>query len=558
MKKLILTLILALSLVSGAAVAGDNLPTDQSNTNSFDIKQNEIRNKTLLDSVTGLLSFSGVQSSYEPGESAEVEVEAQVTQTFDTEGAEKIVNIYKCADSSCDTPPPISSSSEDQCSSEEWYLDYDDCIAHHSDTVPFSYTQQEGTTWTWDVDFDAPNDEATYMLVGYIHKNGFVTDVSEEKFRVEASEPEPEPEPNVREVDGNIPVTVENGQITATPEFSNVGDGDMQDSDIVEMQVRPENTGLLSFFGQTGKQLSYVSSGTGTCDSDTPENVHKEFRLDSRDSREISLSTSTDNVEGGERYDVWIVTREECGGARADPYGGGVIADTVFVEAANPDGDEVKGDDDLCPKTAGSKADGCPVEPRIEQASQDIQIEVTDSTVTSKITLLNTADEAEGIDGVLNPDEGDMKEPNIIEMQVRPQNTGLLSTATSTGVQDVCDPEYPENVHKPLQIAAGETLDVTLTTELSELESGQVYDVWIVTRQECGGGPSDPYGTGVKAGNFEYQETGTTSEICGNGVDDDVDGKVDEDCGNGLPVVPIAAGILLVLAGGAYYLYDES
>lgn len=315
----------------------------------------------------------------------------------------------------------------------------------------------------------------------------------------------------------------------------------MTSSDIIEMQVRPANSGLLSF----------ISREEGTCDPDTPENVHKEFILDSGDSREIPLSTSTSNIDRGEEYDIWIVTRQECGGDRAEPYGSGVIADTVFVEDIDSDGDGIKDSNDVCPETPGSKDDGCPVEPEIRLGSQDIELSVTESNVKTDFAFTNVA---EGSDGLLNPDEGDMEKTHIVEMQVVPAGTGLLSV-TSSSRQKTCDADYPQNVHKEYQIAQGETLDITLQTSLDNLDEGEKYDVWIVTRQECGGGPAGAYPTGDKVGSFTYSAEEPT-EICGNGKDDDGDGEVDENCGNDLPVIPIigAFGLSLVVIGGVYRL----
>lgn len=413
-----------------------------------------------------------------------------------------MIDVYKCADSSCDTPPPIDSSSEDQCDQKEWSPDYDDCIAKYEDEASYSAEIAAGTEWNLGATFDGFQDEGHYAVVGYIFhpdEGGIVTDTPESTFEVKdsstsdpESSPNSDPEPDVREVDGDIPVEVENGEITARPEFTNVGDGDMEDSDIVEMQVRPEGTGLLNF-------LSW-SSPQRTCDSDHPENVHKEFQLDAGDTEEIPLSTSTDNVAKGAWYDVWIVTREDCGGDRADPYGGGVIADSVYVE------------EDL-------------QEPTIRLGSEDIEVQATEEEVRTEFSLENVGDK-------------DMQDTDIVEMQVRPRGEGMLNTVTSTSPQRTCDTSHPENVHREYQIGGGEETDISLSTSRDNLEKGKTYDVWIITREECDGGPAQPYGTGTIADTVKLSSSSETG-----GGDND---------GDELPTILIAAGVILVIGGVLY------
>lgn len=301
---------------------------DQTDTSKYGIEQSEGEQAGILDSLGGLLAFSGVQDTYQPSEEISVEITADAKTSYSTDNAVKVVEIYKCADSSCETPPPIDSSSEDQCSSEEWAPDYDDCIAKNADSIDFSFTVDSGEGWNWETTFSGLADESEYILVGYVWTSdqGIVTDVSKQQFTVQSSTSGgtggTSGDVDVREVDGDIPVTVENGEISAEVELTNVGSKGMSGSNIVEMQVRPQGSGLLSTF--VGPQE--------TCDSTHPENVHKQFSLDAGDTETATLSTSTGNVESGEIYDVWIVTRSECGGGPVDPYGTGVVADTVLVE----------------------------------------------------------------------------------------------------------------------------------------------------------------------------------------------------------------------------------
>lgn len=474
-----------LFIVSSGTAVGENLPVDQKDTNNLDIDQGELKEKGLLDRFTNLLSFSGVQSTYEPGETMDLKVEAEAVEDFNADGSSRIVNVYKCADSSCDTSPPIDSSSEDKCSREEWWPEYDDCISYDSETTNFDYEVSEGSTWTWRPEFNAPEDEAHYMLVGYIHKDGFVTDVSEEKFTVESTEPEPEPEPKI--IENGVSIGKTSNTISATIDLENTGDRDMTESHIVEMQVRPQGSGLLS----------YVSSHEDTCDPDHPENVHKDFRLDSGDSEEISLSTNVDNLEKGENYDVWVITRSSCHedgeNDPVEPFGTGYKADTLYLEE-DP-------------------------EPNVEQASEDIEVSVGNGDITSQLSFINNGD-------------GDMQESDIVEMQVRPRGEGIMSFATGTSPQKTCESSHPENVYREFQIKAGETVGINLSTDRENLEDGK-YDVWIITREECGGGPVQPYGTGRIADTIEISSD-----------DDD----------NDLPLLPIGAAVGAVLVfGGVYY-----
>ena len=75
---------------------------------------------------------------------------------------------------------------------------------------------------------------------------------------------------------------------------------DMVDTYILEMQVRPK--GLLP--------LAFVSDQLA-CDSDHPENVHKEFRLSAGEQETIELEVSETVLDEGE-YDVYFMTRHKC------------------------------------------------------------------------------------------------------------------------------------------------------------------------------------------------------------------------------------------------------
>jgi len=135
--------------------------------------------------------------------------------------------------------------------------------------------------------------------------------------------PESEPEdPSSQEVDaiGSPRLSFEDGTVSTTVSFKNKG-GAMPDSDIVEMQVRPAGETPLSF-----------SSTQQVCDPSHPENVHKEYQLDSGEKASTTLSTSA--LEKGQEYRVYLLTREGCAGEvegnnKVEPYYNSVIAGTV-------------------------------------------------------------------------------------------------------------------------------------------------------------------------------------------------------------------------------------
>jgi len=112
----------------------------------------------------------------------------------------------------------------------------------------------------------------------------------------------------------------ESGVIETQVFFKNKG-GPMTESNIVEMQVKPE-----------GESFSF-SDTQKTCDISEPQNVHKEFKLDSGE--RASTVLSTDEITEPGEYDVYLLTRTECyPNDEADPYGYGeqVLAGTVTIE----------------------------------------------------------------------------------------------------------------------------------------------------------------------------------------------------------------------------------
>ena len=117
-------------------------------------------------------------------------------------------------------------------------------------------------------------------------------------------------------------VAVSGTQVRTSLAFKNDG-GDMKRAWSVEMQVRPKGGNLLS--------IADVDDTEELCDPSHPENVHKDFFLTAGQDINIDLTTT---VEGGQEYDVWLVTGTACaneGGEPAGPYPSGTLVDTVCV-----------------------------------------------------------------------------------------------------------------------------------------------------------------------------------------------------------------------------------
>lgn len=124
-------------------------------------------------------------------------------------------------------------------------------------------------------------------------------------------------------------VSVSNGQVVGTVALENTGAA-MQSNAIVEMQVRPEGASPLSFVG-----------GQQACDPGFPENVHKEFRLGSGESRTIELVSEP---EPDRRYDIYMLTQEGCfdeaESGPLDPYNNGIrVASDVCVGTCDDERD---------------------------------------------------------------------------------------------------------------------------------------------------------------------------------------------------------------------------
>lgn len=118
---------------------------------------------------------------------------------------------------------------------------------------------------------------------------------------------------------GRPSLSFDNGTVSATITFENTG-GDMTQEDIVEMQVRPQGMNpLSSAFGDTVE----------VCDENYPGNVHRTFQLDKGEQATTTLST--DAVEKGGKYTVYMLTRDGCypDNERVEPIANSIQAGTV-------------------------------------------------------------------------------------------------------------------------------------------------------------------------------------------------------------------------------------
>lgn len=435
------TVLFAVLMITGMGVAaGETLQPEKATTVNDNIQFGEVQNTTFFDRLSlAFLSVTGPDNP-NPGETYEFTAEVEAKETFDMNNKIMIVEFYRCVDSGCDDG------------------DSDTFLEAKRDpfNADFTWTIPEGDRVNWDVDYTVPNEEGYYAAVAYVTDRDYniYTESPKKVFTVGSPGDTTSPEEDLSLYQTpSFTVDEEENTVTGTLGIQNKG-GDMPDSDIVEMQVRP--------YGET--PLSFTEDVADTCDEDFPNNVHKEYRLDSGDSREISLTTQGD-LQDGEAYTVYFLTREGCSpnNEHVEPIDNSYNAGTVTLDDVSP------------PETE---------DPDVVQVSKPT-LTAANGTVSTKVHFKNKG--------------GAMQESNIVEMQVRPSGTGPLAFSSTTGV---CDPEYPENVHKEFKLGAGESASTTLTT--SEIEPDTEYTVYLLTRTGCA--PSDraqPYENSVRAGTFE-------------------------------------------------------
>lgn len=131
-----------------------------------------------------------------------------------------------------------------------------------------------------------------------------------------------------------------------------------------------------------------------------------------------------------------------------------------------------------------------------------------------------------------------MTDNNIVEMQVRPEGEVPLAFSST---QEVCDENYPENVHKEFLLESGETASTTLSTDVVS-EPG-TYDVYVLTRNGCypDNDRVDPYPNSKKAGQVTIEAGTDGNRTAGFGSVQPASG--------GLPLLPIGLFAVLVSLG---------
>jgi len=430
-------------------------PEKSINMESENIEISEGKNLTVIDSILNslsLLSSVDAPDQTSPGSTIDFSLDVEAQQSFHMDGTFNIVEIYKCQDSSCDNGELVEAESE----ANSW-----------------DYTLEQGVGFNWNTEYTVPQEEGYYAATAYISdgQGTVYTDTPETKFIV-GSAPNNE-EPATADISmyqtPSFDKNDDTNTVTGTIGLQNTGDADMSDSNIVEMQVRPKGT----------NPLSTTVSSQQVCDDQYPENVHKEYSLDAGDSRKISLESST-GLEDGKSYTVYFLTREACypNNEKVQPIENSYNAGSfTFKDPQQDDGSE--GEERS--ETADINQVGRP------------SLSFDNGTVSATITFENTG--------------GDMTQEDIVEMQVRPQGMNPLSSAFGDTVE-VCDENYPGNVHRTFQLDKGEQATTTLSTDA--VEKGGKYTVYMLTRDGCypDNERVEPIANSIQAGTVDYTQEG--------------------------------------------------
>lgn len=480
-KKMIVALLATLFLASTVTAIGEDLNPEKATSNQNIQQSNfEVQNQGLFSFLFSFVQPVGNDDQFEPGVTATFESDVEMTQDASTDSLVMITEFYRCYDSGCDDPV------------QDEFLEADRTF------IDNEFTLSEGQTPTWEVEYTTPEQEDFYGAVSYVYDTDTGEKVSDAPtFEFKLGNPESpdsgddstddgtndetndggtQEEPNIELAES--PPSFTYGGITYGSYFSlsdipdgtnvksavklrNTG-GDMQENYIIEMQVREKSN-----------PLSFVSSTSQTCDESKPQNVHKEFRLDSGDETWITLETG-DIFEYGQPYNAYLVTRTGC-------YPNDDVGPFEYGDAYMKELGEFKSESDGTDDSSDDEQDGATDSPKIVDVGQPtLSYESSTGTVSTNVTF-------ENIGGV------NMQSENIVEMQIRPEGEGVLSFSNT---QSTCDPEHPENVHRSFQLDAGEKASTTLSSTLN-LEPG-TYDVHLVTRTECApnNDEAEPYGYG--------------------------------------------------------------
>lgn len=286
-------------------VAAQPSPSQYQDTSA--IQQGDVEKQGLIDQVLSVfdsLSLSTSTDQVSPGGTLTFDAEVTATENVDNvDSLVRIIEVYRCNDNSCADPNTF--------------------IEADRQFINFDASLSDGTSWAWSSTYTVPQEEGQYEAVAYLwdtDTSSIVSTTSTTQFTV--GNPAT-PDVNI-ESGPSISVDRTDGSVTGRITLTNTGDGDMQGTNIVEMQVRPEDKGPLSF-------LSFVSTQQ-TCDSSYPNNVHKEFSLESGETATVTLTA--DQLQEGKSYDVFFLTRSGCypDNARVEPIPNSIKAGTFNLE----------------------------------------------------------------------------------------------------------------------------------------------------------------------------------------------------------------------------------
>jgi len=279
------TAILSILLLTGMTAAIEPSPQESQGMDSDNLELSEGERKTFIDKIFDSLSQLSTVSGPEqasPGETISFELTADATQDVNLDGTVNVVEIYKCMDSTCDNG---------------------EIVDVKRDFNSWDYVLEEGTGFGWFTDYTVPQEEGYYAATAYISdgQGTVYTDSPEHKFVVGTVPSDEEPASSKVSIESgpSISVNKEAGTVTGRITLTNNGDGDMTDTDIVEMQVRPAGQGPLSFV-----------STQQVCDDQYPNNVHKQYSLESGETATVTLTA--DQLDNSQDYQVFFLTREAC------------------------------------------------------------------------------------------------------------------------------------------------------------------------------------------------------------------------------------------------------
>ena len=222
-------------------------------------------------------------------------------------------------------------------------------------------------------------------------------------------------------------MAVSGSQIKVTVYLENTG-GDMTQNWLIELQPRKQ---FLAFLGSQG-----------TCDSNTPQNVHRFYRLNSGERITIELTSVVDDGT----HNIYLLGTDSCCTTSickpVGPYGFGTFISTVSTD------------------TSGDGIDPGQAKPNIVQYSSP-SIRVEGNKIRTTIFLENNG--------------GSMLRDWLIELQPR------KGTLSFVGLQGTCDVNNPQNVHRFYRLSSGERISIEL---VSTVDDG-TYNIYLVSTDSC-------------------------------------------------------------------------